>query len=213
MPSREQNKILVKDRILQATQSLLDNHKSEGVSAISSRQIALGAGISYQTLYNHYSSQAQIYAALLKEKSAPLSLQLDLEVKNYEQDLAATFAVIDTQRLAHITPADKPIWQFIANNMHTNVESTVHGEGTEETSLISILDPQVYERTHRLLHMAQGMGHLQTQIDLQLLAYTLSCLTDYALTRYLRSSSVSKGPILQTTKEQYALVLSNLGRA
>ena len=95
------------------------------------------AGISYQTLYNHYSSQAQIYAALLREKSAPLSLQLDLEVKNYEQDLAATFAAIDAQRLAHITAADKPIWQFIANNMHTNVESTAHGEGTEETSVIS----------------------------------------------------------------------------
>ena len=213
MPSREQNKILVKDRIIQATQALLDNHKSEGISAISSRQIALEAGISYQTLYNHYSSQAQIYAALLKEKSAPLSLQLDLEVKNYEQDLAATFAVIDTQRLAHITPADKPIWQFIANNMHTNVESTVHSEGTEETSLISILDPQVYERTHRLLHMAQGMGHLRTQIDLQLLAYTLICLTDYALTRYLRSEKVGKASILQTTQEQYALVLSNMDSA
>ena len=192
---------------------MLDNHKSEGISAISSRQIALDAGISYQTLYNHYSSQAQIYAALLKEKSAPLSLQLDLEVKNYEQDLATTFAAIDTQRLAHITPADKRIWQFIANNMHTNMESTVQGEGTEETSLISILDPQVYERTHRLLHMAQGMGHLRTQIDLQLLAYTLICLTDYALTRYLRSEKVGKASILQTTQEQYALVLSNLGRA
>jgi AcrR family transcriptional regulator len=213
MPSREQNKILVKDRIIQATQSLLDNQKSEGISAISSRQIALDAGISYQTLYNHYSSQAQIYAALLKEKSAPLSLQLDLEVKNYEQDLATTFAAIDTQRLAHITPADKPIWQFIANNMHTNMESTVQGERTEETSLISILDPQVYERTHRLLHMAQGMGHLRTQIDLQLLAYTLICLTDYALTRYLRSEKVGKASILQTTQEQYALVLSNMDSA
>ena len=213
MPSREQNKILVKDRIIQATLSLLDNHKSEGISAISSRQIALEAGISYQTLYNHYSSQAQIYAALLKEKSAPLSQQLDLEVKNCEQNLATTFAAIDTQRLAHITPADKPIWQFIANNMHTNVESTVHSEGTEETSLISILDPQVYERTHRLLHMAQGMGHLRTQIDLQLLAYTLICLTDYALTRYLRSEKVGKASILQTTQEQYALVLSNMDSA
>ena len=213
MPSREQNKILVKDRIIRATQSLLDGHKNDGISAISSRQIASGAGISYQTLYNHYSSQAQIYAALLKKKSTRLGLQLDLVVKNYEGDLAATFAAIDSERLAHITPKDKTIWQFIANNMHTNVEGPVHDQGTEETILIQILDPQVYERTHRLLRMAEGMGHLQTQIDLQLLAYTLICLTDYALTRYLRFSKVSKTPILQATKEQYALVLSNMGNA
>tara|TARA_B110000305_G_C19228483_1_gene534033 strand:- start:64 stop:660 length:597 start_codon:yes stop_codon:yes gene_type:complete len=198
---------------MQAAQSLLDSHKSDGINAITSRQIAAKADISYQTLYNHYSSQAQIYAALLREKSTPLSLQLDLVVKNYEQDLAATFAAIDAQRLAHISPADKPLWQFIANNMHSNVQSAVHDQGAEETSLISILDPLVYERTHRLLHMAQGMGHLQTQLDLQLLVYTLICLTDYALTRYLRSEKVGKASILQTTKEQYALVLSNMGSA
>ena len=97
--------------------------------------------------------------------------------------------------------------------MHTNVEGPVHDQGTEETTLIQILDPQVYERTHRLLRMAEGMGHLQTQIDLQLLAYTLICLTDYTLKRYLRFSKVSKTPILQATKEQYALVLSNMGNA
>jgi hypothetical protein len=61
--------------------------------------------------------------------------------------------------------------------------------------------------------MAQGMGHLRTQIDLQLLAYTLICLTDYALTRYLRSEKVGKASILQTTQEQYALVLSNMDSA
>ncbi len=211
MPSREQNKILVKDRIIQATQSLLDNHKSGGVSAITSRQIALDAGISYQTLYNHYSSQAQIYAALLRENSAPLSLRLDLEVKNYEQDITATFAAIDALRLAYISPAEQPTWQFIVNNLNANVESSAHNQSTEETSVIGILDPQVYERTHRLLHMAQGMGHLRAQIDLQLLAYTLICLSDYALARYLRVANANKASILQTTQEQYALILSNMG--
>ena len=213
MPSRQQNKILVKDRIIQATRTLLGDKKQGGVGAITSRQIADEAAISYQTLYNHYSSQAQIYAAVLREKSSPLSQQLDLVVKNYEQDLAASFAAIDALRLADITSLDKPIWRFIANNMQTNVESTVHNQDTEETSLIRILDPQIYERTHCLLHMGQGMGHLQTQIDLQLLAYTLTCLSDYALTRYLRFSKVSKEPILQTTKEQYTLVLSSMANA
>ena len=71
MPSREQNKILVKDRIIQAAQSLLDDPKSIGLSVITSRKIAVAASISYQTLYNHYYSQAQIYAALLREKSTP----------------------------------------------------------------------------------------------------------------------------------------------
>jgi len=50
MPSREQNKILVKDRIIQATQSFLDGRKNDGISAITSRQITSGPDISYQTL-------------------------------------------------------------------------------------------------------------------------------------------------------------------
>ena len=79
--------------------------------------------------------------------------------------------------MAHITAADKPIWQFISNNMHINVESTAPGEDTEETSVIRMLDPQVYDRTHRLLHMAQGMRPLRAQIDLQLITYTLFFLT------------------------------------
>lgn len=142
-----------------------------------------------------------------------MGLKLDLDVKNYEGDLAATFAAINSERLAHITPTDKTIWQFIANNMHTNVEGPIHDQGSEETILVRILDPQVYEQTHPLLRMDQGMGYPQTQIDLQLLAYTLICLTDCAVTRYLRFSKVSKISILQTAKEQYALVLLNMGNA
>jgi hypothetical protein len=49
----------------------LDDPKSIGLSVITSRKIAVAASISCQTLYNHYYSQAQIYAALLREKSTP----------------------------------------------------------------------------------------------------------------------------------------------
>ncbi len=142
-----------------------------------------------------------------------MGLKLELDVKNYEGDLAATFAAINSERLAHITPTDKTIWQFIANNMRTNVKGPIHDQGSEETILVRILGPQVYEQTHPLLRMDQGMGYPQTQIDLQLLAYTLICLTDCAVTRYLRFSKVSKISILQTAKEQYALVLLNMSNA
>ena len=207
MPTRQQNKVLVRNRFIEASQSLL---ASQSIQAISSRQIAVEAGISYQSLYNHYPTQGQIYADALREGAKPLSAQLDLVVKNYEADLLQAFGVIDTLRLDHLENSGMATWQFVANNMYANLDSGAHNQETEEASLIRILDPRIYERTHGLLQMAQGMGHLREQLDLQLIAYTLICLSDYALGRYLKFQKVSKRSVLQTSQEQYGLLLADL---
>jgi AcrR family transcriptional regulator len=206
MRTREQNKKLVKDRIIHACIALLGRQE---ISSITSRQLATEAKISYQTLYNHYPTQAQIFADALRQSSNTLSEQLDLIVKNYDANLLASFASIDLTRLEHLNRGGKETWQFIANNLHANQQSSAYHQDSDDAALIKILDPRIYERTHWLLQTSQGMGDLQEKLDLQLLSYTLICLSDYALGRYLKFTEVNEVSVLQTSREQYGLVLSS----
>ncbi len=198
MSLRQRNKLRTRSQILEAAAHLFT---AQGVANTTTRDIAERAGISYQTLYNHFSSKSRIVHGLLEEDMAQWSAEVDGFIKRYEGDVLFTLEQIFRHSLQLITQNEdkQQLWRIIA--------ASKFARELNSTTDFASMNAVAHEQFHALLSLAQGMGQIAPTLDMHLMAHTLFSLTDYALTQFYLGD-IDAETFLITQREQIALVLT-----
>ena len=112
MSLRQINRQKTRLAILDAARTLAGD---SAWGAITTRQIADAAQVSYQTLYNYFPSKAEIVRALIVETYVgPEEGMLNI-IKRYQDDLLASINEINAARFNSIQAADPQWWTLISS--------------------------------------------------------------------------------------------------
>lgn len=202
MPTRQQNKQRIRQTILGVATDLI---AEQSLDTTTTRQIAKAAGISYQTLYNHFPSKAALVQAIIGIDAGAVARQIDDVIKHYDGDLQRTLSRINRVRLQYIDEVDRALWRAAA----AIDPNDAHGEGDlHATDLIYLVDRARHERYYTLLSLAQGTGDLSHEVDLHLMAQTLHVLAQYMVTQYVFVPTAELEPLLRTLDEQTAQLIT-----
>ena len=192
MSLREKNKARTRTAILNAAKELA---KQGQWDAVTTRQIADAAGVSYQTLYNYYPSKASILVEMLLEVYVGPGPAINDAVKQYDGDLLGTLDKINQLRLQSFGRDDVKWILTITASL------TMPDQSSEATNLIETIDHAGDGYYYSALSMAKGMGHLQDDVDIQLMAHTLSGITSATLSRFILNNANAQAQI-QTLRQQ-----------
>jgi len=192
MSLREKNKARTRTAILNAARDLA---KQGQWDAITTRQIADAAGVSYQTLYNYYPSKASILVEMLLEVYVGPGPAINDAVKHYDGDLLGTLDKINQLRFQSFDRDDVKWILTITASL------TMPDQSSEATNLIETIDHAGEGYYYSALSMAKGMGHLQNEVDVQLMAHTLSGITNTTLSRFILNSANAQAQI-HTLRQQ-----------
>ena len=174
MSLRAQNKQKARRNILQAATQLI---AQQGVEATTTREIAVAAGVSYQTLYNYFPTKALIIREILTEEFETWNHEVDQEIKQYDGDLFRTLQHIHKQATLLMLGDKYELWKALTLSVLT--QQAAEEDQAQDESLATLV-AITHERYYNLLALAQGMGHLQKECDLHLLAHTLFAVADHA---------------------------------
>ena len=192
MSLREKNKARTRTAILTAAKELA---KQGQWDAVTTRQIADDAGVSYQTLYNYYPSKASILVEMLLEVYVGPGPAISDAVKHYDGDLLGTLDEINQLRFQSFGRDDVKWILTITASL------TMPDQSSEATNLIETIDHAGDGYYYSALSMAKGMGHLQDDVDIQLMAHTLSGITSATLSRFILNNANAQAQI-QTLRQQ-----------
>ena len=192
MSLREKNKARTRTAILTAAKELA---KQGQWDAVTTRQIADAAGVSYQTLYNYYPSKASILVEMLLEVYVGPGPAISDAVKHYDGDLLGTLDEINQLRFQSFGRDDVRWILTITASL------TMPDQSSEATNLIETIDHAGDGYYYSALSMAKGMGHLQDDVDIQLMAHTLSGITSATLSRFILNNANAHAQI-QTLRQQ-----------
>ena len=192
MSLREKNKARTRTAILTAAKELA---KQGQWDAVTTRQIADAAGVSYQTLYNYYPSKASILVEMLLEVYVGPGPAISDAVKHYDGDLLGTLDEINQLRFQSFGRDDVKWILTITASL------TMPDQSSEATNLIETIDHAGDGYYYSALSMAKGMGHLQDDVDIQLMAHTLSGITSATLSRFILNNTNAQAQI-QTLRQQ-----------
>ena len=192
MSLREKNKARTRTAILTAAKELA---KQGQWDAVTTRQIADAAGVSYQTLYNYYPSKASILVEMLLEVYVGPGPAISDAVKHYDGDLLGTLDEINQLRFQSFGRDDVKWILTITASL------TMPDQSSEATNLIETIDHAGDGYYYSALSMAKGMGHLQDDVDIQLMAHTLSGITSATLSRFILNDANAQAQI-QTLRQQ-----------
>lgn len=203
MSLRQQNKIRAQSAILEATGKLIAAH---GVDDTTTRQIAKEAGVSYQTLYNYFPTKGLILKELLADEVALWGREIDDHIKRYDGDLYHTLDQIHARSVEIVLGERRELWRALSASM---LSFALAGSGSRDQAApeFDVLIGVAHERYHALLSLAQGMGQLQVDADLHLLAHTLFCLGDHTMLVIMLRDGQAES-ILSTLSEQIKMILS-----
>ena len=192
MSLREKNKARTRTAILTAAKELA---KQGQWDAVTTRQIADAAGVSYQTLYNYYPSKASILVEMLLEVYVGPGPAISDAIKHYNGDLLGTLDEINQLRFQSFGRDDVKWILTITASL------TMPDQSSEATNLIETIDHAGDGYYYSALSMAKGMGHLQDDVDIQLMAHTLSGITSATLSRFILNNANAQAQI-QTLRQQ-----------
>lgn len=192
MSLREKNKARTRTAILTAAKELA---KQGQWDAVTTRQIADAAGVSYQTLYNYYPSKASILVEMLLEVYVGPGPAISDAIKHYDGDLLGTLDEINQLRFQSFGRDDVKWILTITASL------TMPDQSSEATNLIETIDHAGDGYYYSALSMAKGMGHLQDDVDIQLMAHTLSGITSATLSRFILNNANAQAQI-QTLRQQ-----------
>lgn len=195
MSLRQQKKTRAREKIVAQADYLF---RRQGIASTTTRQIAEHAGISYQTLYNYFPSKAHIVHAIIAAEVGLWGSAVDGIIKRYDGNLQQTLTEITQLGFDQFNDENMELWR--------QVSVALFSQRLDDTQLTS-LNQVAHERYHALLLMAQGMGHLDAQVDLHLLAHTLYCLTEYAFLLFFLDHNQDKATAISTLQEQINLVI------
>ena len=90
------------------------------------RDIAVSAGISYQTLYNYFPTKALILQALLTQDVEHIAQAVDHLIAGYQGDLLDTLNTINRTRLDAISHRDRDLWRVVSIELFRNQREGGH---------------------------------------------------------------------------------------
>jgi AcrR family transcriptional regulator len=176
MSLREKNKARTRSAIVDAAKMLA---KEGQWDAVTTRQIADAAGVSYQTLYNYYPAKAAILREMLLEVYVGPGPAINDVVKHYAGDLLDTLGKINQIRFQSFSREDIK-WLLTLGTSFAKLDQ--YGEAT---SLIETVDRAGDGYYYSVLSTAKGMGHMQADVDIQLMAHTICGMTNTILDRFI----------------------------
>ena len=176
MSLREKNKARTRSAIVDAAKMLA---KEGQWDAVTTRQIADAAGVSYQTLYNYYPAKAAILREMLLEVYVGPGPAINDVVKHYAGDLLDTLGKINQIRFQSFSREDIK-WLLTLGTNFAKLDQ--YGEAT---SLIETVDRAGDGYYYSALSTAKGKGHMQDDVDIQLMAHTIYGMTNTTLDRFI----------------------------
>ena len=194
MSLRQKKRMQTEATILDAARALC---QGDNWSAISTRDIAAKAGISYQTLYNYFPSKAAIIQALIVSTYIGPEQTFQSIIKRYQGNLLESLRELNQARLALVREKD-PEWWVSLNRYFSRFEP-----GTSEVShLVNLVDKSGDAYFYALLRTAQGVGDLQPNVDIQLMAHSLHSLSNSAFERLVAGGGSTPEAILEQQTRQ-----------
>ena len=199
MSLRQINRQKIRLAILNAARSLAGD---SAWGAITTRQIAEAAQVSYQTLYNYFPSKAEILRALIVETYVGPEEDMLNIIKRHQDDLLASINEINAARFNLIQAADPHWWTLISNYLAPGSDASYSG-----TNILELVDQSGDSYYYQLLRQAQGTGQLAPDVDIQLMAHTLYCIANSASERLIFAKADANA--LQTVLAEQSAQLVN----
>ena len=196
LPLRERKKLTTRQTIVRAAGTLVE---AGGYEKTTMRDIAGAAKLSYQTLYNYFPTKAQVLKALLTADMTSVAATASEIVEGYDGDLLDSLYALNRCRLEVISHRDRDLWRVVAMDVWQDTGSSGH--------VFDIIDVDAWRTLQTLLNRAQGLGHLDPYVDVDLLADTLHVLSQQAFSRYIMDARRSKTELLKTLQDQQRLVV------
>ncbi|MDP6374910.1 MAG: TetR/AcrR family transcriptional regulator [Pseudomonadales bacterium] len=200
MPLREQKKLQIRQNILTVASDLIGRL---GYEQARMRDIADGAEISYQTLYNYFPTKAQILQALLVENMASSSGSIDSIISAYEPGtLLDTLHELVGVSMDVLVQHNRAWWREVTQALFATIN-----DRSDATSLYQTLDEQAHEKLGELLFIAHSLDDLVPGTNLELLADVLFALIEYALLQFIMDDSAIPERTLVHLQAQVELVV------
>jgi AcrR family transcriptional regulator len=139
------------------------------------REIAKAAEVSYQTLYNYFPSKADIVRALIIDTYVGPEEPILAIIKNYQGDLLTSINEINAERFRLIRATDPEWLLLLASYFAPSRDGNQSG-----AHVMELVDQSGDGYYYQLLRLAQGVGQLRTDVDIQLMAHTLYCIANSA---------------------------------
>ena len=178
MSLRERKKQKTQQAILEAARTLIEREEFDSVTT---RLIAETADVSYQTLYNYFPSKNDILIELLKEKLVGSEETYQRIIRTFSGDVLDSIQQLNRARLEFALAYSDPVDEF------KNITMKIFTSSNQKLHLIESLDQFGGERYQAILALARGMGVLQENTDIQLMAHTLQIISTYGVQSVLMS--------------------------
>ena len=172
MSLRERKKQKTQQAILEATRTVIE---LEEIESVTTRLIANTADISYQTLYNYFPSKYDILIELLKEKLAGSEETYQQIIRTFSGDLLDSLQQLNRSRLDFALNYRDPEEEYLKIAM--KILTTTN----QKFNLLELLDQFGSEQYQAILAIARGMGVLQEDTDIQLMAHTIQIISNYSM--------------------------------
>ena len=172
MSLRERKKQKTQQAILEAARTLIEQEEFDSVTT---RLIAQTADVSYQTLYNYFPSKNDILIELLKEKLVGSDKTYQKIIRTFSGDVLESLKRLNQSRIEFALAYSDPVDEFI------NITMKIFTTSNQKLNLIESLDQFGGEQYHAILALARGMGVLQENTDIQLMAHTLQILSTHGV--------------------------------
>lgn len=172
MSLRQLNRQKTRAAILTAAKALAATSNWQDLST---RKIAKVAEVSYQTLYNYFPSKAEIVRALIVDTYVGPGDALLAIIKNYRGDLLASINEINATRFALIQATDPQWWFLLSSYFAPGRDGSTSG-----ARIMEFVDQSGDSYYYQLLRLAQGVGQLRDDVDIQLMSHTLYCIANSA---------------------------------
>ena len=178
MSLRERKKQKTQQAILEAARALIEREEFDSVTT---RLIAETADVSYQTLYNYFPSKNDILIELLKEKLVGSEETYQRIIRTFSGDVLDSLQRLNRSRLEFALAYREPVDEYI------NITMKIFTTTNHKLNLIESLDQFGGEQYQAILALARGMGALQENTDIQLMAHTLQIISTYGVQSVLMS--------------------------
>ena len=167
MSLRERKKQKTQQAILEAARTLIEQEEFDSVTT---RLIAETADVSYQTLYNYFPSKNDILIELLKENLVGSEETYQRIIRTFSGDVLDSLQQLNRSRLEFVLAYRDPADEYI------NITMKIFTTTNHKLNLIESLDQFGGEQYQAILALARGMGVLQENTDIQLMAHTLQII-------------------------------------
>ena len=178
MSLRERKKQKTQQAILEAARALIEREEFDSVTT---RLIAETADVSYQTLYNYFPSKNDILIELLKENLVGSEETYQRIIRTFSGDVLDSLQQLNRSRLEFALAYRDPADEYI------NITMKIFTTTNHKLNLIESLDQFGGEQYQAILALARGMGVLQENTDIQLMAHTLQIISTYGVQSVLMS--------------------------